>query len=70
MEIIKNNFRPVRFTRVRCKYCKSKLKVTYEDLNMYYNAADFLTSYYFKCPCCKENISISLRKGNKLKKPR
>ena len=70
MEIIKNNFRPVRFQRVRCKHCKSRLKITYDDLKEYYNIVDILTNYYFQCPCCKENLQVPLRKGKKLKKPR
>lgn len=70
MEIIKNNFKPVRSKTVRCKYCKSIMKVTYDDLKMHYNTVDILTSYYFECPCCKEYMDISLKKGKKLKKPR
>ena len=70
MEIIKNNFKPVRSKKVRCKYCKSRLRVAYTDLKMYYNMVDILTSYYFECPCCKEKLEISLKKGKKLKKPR
>ena len=71
MEIIKNNFKPktkpVRSRKVRCKHCKSKLRVTYDDLKMHYNTVDIVTSYYFKCPCCEEKLELSLKKGRKLK---
>ena len=70
MEILKNNFKPVRSQNVRCKHCKSKLKVTYDDLKMHYNTVDIVTSYYFECPCCKGRLEFSLRKGKKLKKHR
>lgn len=73
MEVIKNNFdpvcsKPVPSRKVRCKHCKSKLRITYEDIKVHYNTADILTSYYFKCPCCKATLYLSLRKGMKLKK--
>ena len=68
MEIIKNNFNPVRSKKMKCKHCKSKFRVTYDDLNMHYNTVDIVTSYYFKCPCCKEKMELSLKKGKKLKK--
>ena len=68
MEIIKNNFNPVRSKKMKCKHCKSKFRVTYDDLKMHYNTVDIVTSYYFECPCCKEKMELSLKKGKKLKK--
>lgn len=67
MEIIKNNFNPVRSKKMKCKHCKSKFRVTYDDLKMYY-AEDIEPGYYFECPCCKEKMELSLKKGKKLKK--
>jgi len=55
--------------KIRCKHCKSRLKIIYDDLKMHYNTVDILTSYFFECPCCKENLEISLRAGKKLKRP-
>ena len=72
MEIIKNNFRRVPKSvpsrKIRCKHCKSKLRVTYEDLKMYYNNI-IPMGYYFECQCCNGKLELSLKKGRKLKKP-
>jgi len=68
MGIIKNYFNRVRHQNVRCKYCKFKFRVTYEDLKMNYNTVDIVDSYYFRCPYCKEILYLSLKKGKKLKK--
>ena len=73
MEVIKNNFeytcyKPLPSRKVRCKHCKSRLKITHEDIKMHYNTVDILTSYYFECPCCKATLYLSLRKGMKLKR--
>ena len=74
MEVIKNNFEPGRFEpipsrKIRCKHCKSKLKITYDDLKKHYDVNGFAVEYYFECKCCKATSYISLEKGKKHNRP-
>ena len=69
MEIVKNNFNPVRSKKMKCKHCKFMLRVTDDDLKMQYNENN-PASYYFECPCCKGYLEVYLKKEKKVKKHR
>ena len=69
MEIIKNNFRPIRSKKIRCKYCDSKLRVAYHDLKMTYDI-NLPTEYYFECPCCNKTVEFPAKYVKKILPPK
>ena len=67
MEVAKNKFSKLRKKKVKCKSCRSRLRISYDDLKMVYSNV-MLTGYYFECACCTEIVLYSLKEGEKLKK--
>ena len=66
MEVVKNKFLKLKMKKVTCKNCKSRLRISYDDLKMVYSNL-MLTGYYFECACCKEIVQYPLRDGYRLK---
>lgn len=75
MKIIKNNYKnnfnlKYKYTIYICKYCKSELGLTYQDIkndhDCYTTGNSFQTDglverdiRYYICPCCKRKNLIS-----------
>ena len=67
MEIVKNKRDNLLKKRnVKCKNCKSILRVTYIDLHRVWDEENCLTGYYVVCKCCGKAVDIPLKKARKI----
>lgn len=68
MEVAKNR-RPglLKIKTVRCKNCKSSLKVTYMDLHRVWDEENnTLIGYYLVCKACHKRVDLSMRKARRI----
>ena len=67
MEIAKNTrWSLLKKKKIKCKNCKSKLRVTYMDLHRVWSEENILVGYFAVCPCCHKRIDIPMRKARRI----
>ena len=68
MELINRDYKFIRSKNIKCKSCKSKFCVEYQDLKKDRRTKwGKVRKYYFVCSKCKNKIEFSLKKAEKLK---